>query len=98
MSASERLEELNNQINMLLAQSRNVDNPYTGSEYRALIHQIDRLTIKRDLMQDRVNIINDRYQDKQKKDKKQTIIIVFIYLVALIAELIIYLSYISQLN
>lgn len=98
MSASERLEELDNQINMLLAQSRNLDNPYTQSEHRALMHQIDRLTIKRDLMQDRVNIINNRYQDKQKKDKKQTIIIVFIYLVALIAELIIYLSYISHLN
>lgn len=98
MNDSQRLEELNNQINMLLAQSRNLDNPYTQSEHRALMHQIDRLTIKRDLIQDRVNIINDRYQDKKKKDKRQTIIIVFVYLVALIAELIIYLSYISQLK
>ena len=98
MTQSERLEELNNQINMLLDQSRNTDNPYTQSEYRALIHQIDRLTIKRDLMQDRVNKINDRYQDKKKKDKRQTFIIVIVYLVALIAELIIYLSYISQLK
>lgn len=97
MTQSERLEELNNQINMFLAQLRNVDNPYTQSEYRALIHQIDRLTIKRDLIQDRVNKINNKYQDKKKKDKKQTIIIVFVYLVALIAELIIYLSYISHL-
>lgn len=98
MSDSERLEELNNQINMLLTQSRNVDNPYTQSEHRALIHQIDRLTIKRDLLQDRVNIINDRYQNKKKKDKRQTIIIIFVYLVAFIAELIIYLSYISHLS
>lgn len=68
MSDSERIDELNNHINMLLAQSQNIDNPYTESEYRALIHQIDRLTIKRDLLQDRVNnhiknqsITNDNY-------------------------------------
>ena len=68
MSDSERLDELNNHINMLLAQSEISDNPYTESEYRALIHQIDRLTIKRDLLQDRVNnriknqsITNDNY-------------------------------------
>lgn len=68
MSDSERLDELNNHINMLLAQSQNIDNPYTESEYRALVHQIDRLTIKRDLFQDRVNnhiknqsITNDNY-------------------------------------
>lgn len=68
MSDSEKLEELNNRINMLLAQSEISDNPYTESEYRALIHQIDRLTIKRDLLQDRVNnriknqsITNDNY-------------------------------------
>ena len=68
MSDSEKLDELNNHINMLLAQSQNIDNPYTESEYRALVHQIDRLTIKRDLLQDRVNnriknqsITNDNY-------------------------------------
>lgn len=68
MSDSEKLDELNNHINMLLAQSQNMDNPYTDSEYRALIHQIDRLTIKRDLLQDRVNnqiknqsMTNDNY-------------------------------------
>lgn len=68
MSDSEKLDELNNHINMLLAQSQISDNPYTESEYRALIHQIDRLTIKRDLLQDRVNnriknqsITNDNY-------------------------------------
>ena len=68
MSDSEKLEELNNHINMLLAQSHISDNPYTESEYRALVHQIDRLTIKRDLLQDRVNnqiknqsITNDNY-------------------------------------
>lgn len=68
MSDSERLDELNNHINMLFAQSQNIDNPYTESEYRALVHQIDRLTIKRDLLQDRVNnhiknqsITNDNY-------------------------------------
>ena len=68
MSDSEKLDELNNHINMLIAQSQNMDNPYTDSEYRALIHQIDRLTIKRDLLQDRVNnqvknqsITNDNY-------------------------------------
>lgn len=68
MSDSEKLDELNNHINMLLAQSEISDNPYTESEYRALVHQIDRLTIKRDLLQDRVNnriknqsITNDNY-------------------------------------
>lgn len=68
MSDSERLDELNNHINMLFTQSQNIDNPYTESEYRALVHQIDRLTIKRDLLQDRVNnhiknqsITNDNY-------------------------------------
>lgn len=68
MNDSEKLDELNNHINMLLAQSQNMDNPYTESEYRALVHQIDRLTIKRDLLQDRVNnriknqsITNDNY-------------------------------------
>nr|DAH23829.1 MAG TPA: hypothetical protein [Caudoviricetes sp.] len=68
MSDSERIDELNNHINILLAQSQNIDNPYTESEYRALMHQIDRLTIKRDLLKDRVNnhienqsITNDNY-------------------------------------
>lgn len=68
MSDSERIDELNTHINILLAQSQITDNPYTESEYRALMHQIDRLTIKRDLLQDRVNnqiknqsITNDNY-------------------------------------
>ena len=98
MTQSERLDELNNHINMLLAQSKNSDNPYTDSEYRAMVHQIDRLTIKRDLLQDRINLNNKKQQNKKKKDKRQTLIIVIVYLVALIVELIIYLSYISHLN
>lgn len=68
MSDSERIDELNTHINILLAQSHIIDNPYKESEYRALMHQIDRLTIKRDLLQDRVNnqiknqsITNDNY-------------------------------------
>lgn len=98
MTQSERLEELNNQINMLLAQSRNTDNPYTDSEYRALIHQIDRLTIKRDLMQDRVNKINDRYQNKQEKDKENIKYIIIFYLLYLLLEFCIFICFLSWLR
>lgn len=74
MSDSERIDELNNHINILLAQSHNIDNPYTESEYRALVHQIDRLTIKRDLLQDRVNVSSYK-QSKQIKHNKKDLII-----------------------
>ena len=73
MSDSERIDELNNHINILLAQSQNIDNPYTESEYRALMHQIDRLTIKRDLLRDRVD--NSSYKQlKQIKYNKKDVI------------------------
>lgn len=79
MNDLERVNELNNKINMLLAQSNNIDNPYTDSEYRALLHQIDRLTIKRDLMQDRVNL---HYKKYNKEDIKlfKIILLFIIYL------------------
>lgn len=66
LTDSERLNELNMKINMLLAQSQITDNPYTNSEYRALMHQIDRLTIKRDLLLDRVNLQHEKEQNNVK--------------------------------
>lgn len=63
---SERVNELNMQINMLLAQSENTDNPYTESEYRALMHQIDRLTMKRDILLDRVNLQRKKEENREE--------------------------------
>ena len=66
LTDSERVNELDMQINMLLAQSQISDNPYTDSEYRALMHQIDRLTIKRDLLLDRVNLQRKKEENNVK--------------------------------
>lgn len=63
MSDSERANELNMQINMLIGQSNNIDNPYTQSEYRALMHQIDRLTMKRDILYDRANLQREKEEN-----------------------------------
>lgn len=89
LTDSERANELDLQINMLLAQSQISDNPYTDSEYRALMHQIDRLTIKRDLLLDRVNL--QREKEENKKDSEENnynilsyIIIILIYILYLI--------------
>lgn len=65
LTDSERANELDTQINMLLAQSQISDNPYTESEYRALMHQIDRLTMKRDLFLDRVNLQREKEENKE---------------------------------
>lgn len=89
MSDSERLDELNNHINMLLAQSQNIDNPYTESEYRALVHQIDRLTIKRDLLQDRVNNHNKKSINTNDNYDIFRLILIVIFLLPFIIGLLI---------
>lgn len=66
LTDSERVNELNMKINMLLGQSQISDNPYTESEYRALIHQIDRLTMKRDLLLDRINLQHEKEENNVK--------------------------------
>lgn len=66
LTDSERANELDIQINMMLSQANNIDNPYTQSEYRALMHQIDRLTIKRDLLYDRINLQREKEENNVK--------------------------------
>ena len=88
LTDSERLNELNIQINMLLAQSEITDNPYTNSEYRALMHQIDRITIKRDILLDRINLQREKEENKEENKEKYSvieyIIIISIYILYLI--------------
>lgn len=86
LSDSERANELDMQINMLLAQSENIDNPYTASEYRAIIHQIDRLTIKRDLLYDRANLQREKEENKENKKYSilEYIILILIYIIYII--------------
>ena len=98
MTQSERLEELNNQINMQLAQLKNQDVPYTKSEYRAMIHQIDRLTIKRDLLQDKVNLNNKKRYNKQLKEKENVKYIIIFYLLYLLLEFCIFICFLSWLK
>lgn len=89
LTNSERANELDTQINMLLAQCNNIDNPYTKSEYRALMHQIDRLTIKRDLLLDRVNLQREKEENNVKNINSDNInlqirwnlFLLFIYLI-----------------
>lgn len=69
LTDSERANELDMKINMLLAQSQINDNPYTQSEYRALMHQIDRLTIKRDILLDRVNLQREKEENNEENDE-----------------------------
>lgn len=87
LTDSERANELNVQINMLLSQSENIDNPYTSSEYRALMHQIDRLTIKRDILYDRINLQREKENKEENKEEYGVlcyIIIILIYVIYII--------------
>ena len=90
MNYNDRINELDNNINMLLAQLESIDYPYTEAEIRAIMHQVDRLTIRRDLLQDRVNILEQRKNAPQvsKKSYKWYIL----YVLYLIALLLRYLS------
>ena len=82
LTDSERVNELNMQINMLLDQSQISDNPYSQSEYRALMQQIDRLTIKRDLLLDRVNLQRKKEENKEDSEKNSYNIISYIIIIS----------------
>ena len=89
LTDSERVNELDIQINMLLAQAESTDNPYTVSEYRALMHQIDRLTMKRDILLDRVNLQRKKEENKEENEENSYnimnyIIIILIYVLYII--------------
>ena len=86
MNYNDRINELDNNINMLLSQLESVDYPYTESEIRAIMHQVDKLTIRRDLLQDRVNILEQRKNAPQEvtKTSYKWHILYVIYLIALL--------------
>lgn len=89
LTDSEKVNELNIQINMLLAQAESTDNPYTSSEYRALMHQIDRLTIKRDLLYDRINLQREKEENREENEENSYnimnyIIIILIYVLYIV--------------
>lgn len=91
LTDSERVNELDNQINMLLAQSENIDNPYTQSEYRALMHQIDRITIKRDILLDRVNMQREKEENKEDSEENNYNILSYIIIILIYVIFIIFL-------
>lgn len=85
MNYNDRINELDTNINMLLDQIYNKDYPYTESEMRAIMHQVDRLTIRRDLLQDRVNILEQRKNASEVLQKGYKWYILYvIYLIALL--------------
>ena len=86
MNYNDRINELDSNINMLLDQIYNEDYPYTESEIRAIMHQVDRLTIRRDLLQDRVNVLEQRKNVSQvsKKEFKWYILEVIFLIVLLL--------------
>ena len=85
MNYNDRINELDNNINLLLSQLDNEDYPYTESEIRAIMHQVDRLTIRRDLLQDRVNILEQHKNASEiPKNRYKWYILYVIYLIALL--------------
>ena len=85
MNYNDRINELDNNINLLLSQLDNKDYPYTESEIRAIMHQVDRLTIRRDLLQDRVNILEQHKNASEiPKNRYKWYILYVIYLIALL--------------
>ena len=85
MNYNDKINELDNNINMLLAQLDNEDYPYTEAEIRAIMHQVDRLTIRRDLLQDRVNVLEQRKNVSEGRKKRYKWYILYvIYLIALL--------------
>nr|DAF80554.1 MAG TPA: hypothetical protein [Caudoviricetes sp.] len=91
LTDSERVNELDMQINMLLAQCNNIDSPYTASEYRALMHQIDRLTMKRDLLLDRVNLQREKEENREENEENSYNIISYTIIILIYALYIIFL-------
>lgn len=85
MNYNDRINELDNNINMLLSQLYNEDYPYTESEIRAIMHQVDRLAIRRDLLKDRVNVLDQRKNVLQvPKINYKWYILYVVYLIALL--------------
>lgn len=85
MNYNDRINELDSNINLLLSQIDNKDYPYTESEIRAIMHQVDRLTIRRDLLQDRVNVLEQRKNASEVPQKRYKWYILYIvYLIALL--------------
>ena len=85
MNYNDRINELDSNINLLLSQLDNKDYPYTESEIRAIMHQVDRLTIRRDLLQDRANILEQRKNvQKVPKINYKWYILYIVYLIALL--------------
>lgn len=91
LTDSERVNELNMRINMLLDQSQISDNPYSQSEYRALMHQIDRLTMKRDLLLDRVNLQREKEENREENEENSYNIISYTIITLIYALYIIFL-------
>lgn len=85
MNYNDRINELDNNINMLLSQLDNEDYPYTESEIRAIMHQVDKLTIRRDLLQDRVNVLEQHKNDSEvSKTRYKWYILYVVYLISLL--------------
>lgn len=97
LTDSERVNELNMKINMLLGQSQINDNPYTESEYRALMHQIDRLTMKRDLLLDRVNLQRKKEENKEDSEENSYNIISYIIIISIYILYLIFLKIMMSL-
>lgn len=85
MNYNDKINELDNNINMLLSQLDNEDYPYTESEIRTIMHQVDRLAIRRDLLQDRVNVLEQRKNvSEARKINYKWYILYVVYLLALL--------------
>lgn len=88
-SYTDRINELDNNINMLLSQLNNTDYPYTESEIRTIMHQVDKLAIRRDLLQDRVNTLEQRKNVLEgRKINYKWYILEIIFLIALLLRFI----------
>ena len=95
MNDYQKLDELNTKIDLYLGMSMQTDNPFTSSEYRALMHQIDRLTIKRDLLLDRINLFEKNGITKDKISTRKAIII---SILMLLPYTIIFIYYLLKLH
>lgn len=83
MNNNNKLVELNNKIDLLTSQLQ--ANYLTDYQVRTLVYQIDNLTIKRDLLQDKINRENKENTRKienntNKNSSLHFIILFFIYL------------------
>jgi hypothetical protein len=89
MNYNDRINELDSNINMLLDQIYNEDYPYTESEIRAIMHQVDRLAIRRDLLRERVNVLEQsKNASEVPKKRYKWYILYVVYLIALLLRLL----------